>query len=169
MKWNESDFWPAIGAGLLTLVYVPAVYFEAATASLNDRYQPGIDTLQLFVMPGALLCAVFLAALLGKSYTSARLAFFFSRTALFACALLFLLTVIPSSGPPSDWVFSKDRSLAKAVKIALLQPSFSNRSSASVVGSGILAFIIFIGSSRIAKKRHDMAANRTRENSAPVT
>jgi len=161
MNSKPNIFWYTVGVGILTLTYMLAAYFQAATASLKDSYQPGIEILRLFTMPGALLFAVFLAAFLVKSYTSARLSVIFCRAALCVCALLFIITVFPWSKSSGNWLFPEERTLSTTVKTALFQPSFSNRSSISAASSGAFAFILLAASTRLAKKRHNQSLKRT--------
>jgi hypothetical protein len=130
-----------VGTGItaaLLAVYVVALYFRAATASLNDQYQPGIELLQLMVWPGALLVGVIASASLGRSELAWSIAWRVCVGAILACLLL-LLFVAAHEPKPRPWVFPADRTLQGTVHRSLFNPSFSNRSTGSIVGSAMFA------------------------------
>ena len=130
----------AITSALLA-TYAVALYFRAATASLHDRYQPGIEALQLVVWPGALLVGVIAGAWLSRSELAWSVARRACIGAIVVCLVLLLFVSVhePKSRP---WVFPADRTLQGTVHRSLLTPSFSNRSTGSIVGSAIFAAAI---------------------------
>jgi hypothetical protein len=127
----------AIAAALLT-TYAVALYFRAATASLDDQYQPGIESLQLVIWPGALLVGVIASASLSQSELAWSVARRVCVGAVAVCLLL-LLFVAAHEPKPRPWVFPADRTLQGTVHRSLFTPSFSNRSTGSIVGSAIFA------------------------------
>jgi hypothetical protein len=157
---DASGLWAAAGAVLVTSLYALALYFCAATASLYDSYQPGIEWLRVFITPGGLLFGVFLIACLNSSYWSARLAILSSAGAILVC-LLMLAFISIHDGSASTWVFPENRSLFGTVRAALFQPSFSNRSFGSVVASGFFALVCLGGSLYISRRRHNQSSQRT--------
>jgi hypothetical protein len=127
------------------VLYALALYFQAATASLSNTYQPGIKLLQVVISPSGLLLLVFLVACLRKSYAAARVAMATSAGAILVCALM-LAFIAGHGDSPKTWQPPGDRSLSSTVRVALFQPSFSNRSIGSVVGNGFLALLVLGGS-----------------------
>ena len=129
----------AMAVVALMLPYVGGVYFRAATASLSDDHQPGMESLKLCIQPGLVLLLPLLLAWLTKARGFMQVARWSSVCGLFACIVLLVFCV--SHGPSSgvQWLAAGTRSLATTVQQALFQPSFSNRSVASVAGSAVFA------------------------------
>ena len=146
---------------VLGLAYAMALYFQAATASLTDDYQPGIGLLITIVSPTGLLLATLLVACLRKTGSSARIAVLTCAGAV-AVSVLLLAFVHVHEGAPGTWRFPESRSLGGTVRLAVFQPRFSNRSEGSVVGSGVCAALLLAASVRLARRR------RRRSPSAPT-
>jgi hypothetical protein len=68
-----------------------------------------------------------------------------SAGAILVCALM-LAFIAGHGDSPKTWQPPGDRSLSSTVRVALFQPSFSNRSIGSVVGYGFLALLVLGGS-----------------------
>lgn len=150
----------AVQAAPVLMLYALALYFQAATASLSNTYQPGIKLLQAVISPSGLLLLVFLVACLRKSYAAARVAMATSAGAILVSALM--LAFIASHGDsPKTWQFPGARSLSSTVRVALSQPSFSNRSIGSVVGNGFLALLVLGGSVYFSRRRRINPVQRT--------
>ena len=89
----------AVQAVPVLMLYALALYFQAATASLSNTYQPGIELLRAVISPSGLLLLVFLVACLRKSYAAARVATVTGAGAILVCALM--LASIASHGDGS--------------------------------------------------------------------
>lgn len=59
--------WEVMATFSFMLAYAAGVYFHAATASLSDAYQPGLDSLKRYVQPGIALWVLPLIAYGWKS------------------------------------------------------------------------------------------------------
>lgn len=150
----------AVQAALILVLYASALYFQAATASLSNIYQPGIESLRVSVSPGGLLVVVFLVACIRKSFVVAHLAMLTSAGAILVSVLM-LAFVAGHGGSPNTWRFPEARSLSGTVRLALFQPSFSNRSIGSVAGNGFLALFVLAGSAYLSRRRHNNPVQRT--------
>ncbi|THT98807.1 hypothetical protein E9531_13500 [Lampropedia puyangensis] len=139
---------------VVALVYAAMLYFRAATASLDDHYQPGISTLQSWCMPGALLFGLTLVAVAFRSVLAAQVAVYTSISAIIICAFL-LIFVISHSGNRNSWVFPQQRTLQTTIHTALFSPNFSNRSTGSIIGSAIVASC-FLGISGFVLRRRKL-------------
>ncbi len=137
-KWVAITFFVA--------VYAMALYFQAATASLYDRYQPGIEFLQICLTPSLLLVVSVIASLMykGKGYRE------FLKGACLACiAVGFALAafVFLYEAQSKTWIFPEDRTLMNTLESSLLDPVFSNRSilsvSVNIVFSSLLVGWLF--------------------------
>lgn len=147
-----------VPAVLVAVAYTLALYFQAATASLSNAYQAGIELLRSVVSPGGLLMAVFLVACLRKSYAASRVAMLASAGAVLVSALMLAL-VVGHQGNSNTWQFPEARSLSGTLHQALCRPSFSNRSVASVAGSGVLALLVLGGSAYLSRRRQNNPLN----------
>ena len=154
-------------AAVIVMLYALALYFQAATASLSNAYQPGIEVLRAVVSPGGLLLVVFLIACLRKSYAAIRVATLASAGALFVSTLM-LVVVAGHGGSLNTWQFPEARSLSGTVYLALFQPSFSNRSIGAVAGNGFLALLALGGSAYLSRRRHNQSVQRTGPDGPPA-
>ncbi|WP_143226736.1 hypothetical protein [Acidovorax sp. 62] len=150
----------AVQAAPVLMLYALALYFQAATASLSNTYQPGIKLLQAVISPSGLLLLVFLVACLRKSYAAARVAMATSAGAILVSALM-LAFIAGHGDSPKTWQFPGARSLSSTVQVALFQPSFSNRSIGSVVGNGLLALLVLGGSVYFSRRLRINPVQRT--------
>lgn len=145
----RANLWPGVATAILAVPYAAAVYFWAATASLYDSYQPGIDLLHRLIIPGFLIGGIFLIASLTKSHSIVRLTVLLSSAAVVICTLLLVVVVgsTPSTDPAPD-----DHSLKSTIEFALSRPSFSNRSVVVVFESGAFAGLVLFGSLRLSRR-----------------
>ncbi len=150
----------AVQAVPVLMLYALALYFQAATASLSNTYQPGIELLRAVISPSGLLLLVFLVACLRKSYAAARVATVTGAGAILVCALM-LASIASHGDSPITWQPDGARSLSSTVQVALFQPSFSNRSIGSVVGNGFLALLVLGGSVYFSRRRRINPVQRT--------
>lgn len=134
----------AVQALPVLVLYALALYFQAATASLSNTYQSGIELLRAVISPSGLLLLVFLVACLRQSYAIARVVMATSAGAILVSALM-LAFIAGHDDSSKTWQFPEARSLSGTVQAALFEPSFSNRSIGSVVGNGFLAMLVFGG------------------------
>ena len=144
----------------VALIYAAMLYFRAATASLDDHYQPGISTLQSWFMPGALLFALTLVAVAFRSVLAAQVAVFTNLSAIVICAFL-LIFVISHPGNPNSWVFPQHRTLQTTIHTALFSPNFSSRSKGSIIGSAVVASC-FLGISCLVLRRRKLTIHSSR-------
>ena len=144
----------------VALIYAAMLYFRAATASLDNHYQPGISTLQNWFMPGALLFALTLVAVAFRSVLAAQVAVFTNLSAIVICAFL-LIFVISHPGNPNSWVFPQHRTLQTTIHTALFSPNFSNRSKGSIIGSAVVASC-FLGISCLVLRRRKLTIHSSR-------
>ena len=138
----------------VALIYAAMLYFRAATASLDDHYQPGISTLQSWFMPGALLFALTLVAVAFRSVLAAQVAVFTNLSAIVICTFL-LIFVISHPGNRNSWVFPQHRTLQTTIHTALFSPNFSSRSKGSIIGSAVVASC-FLGISGLVLRRRKL-------------
>lgn len=120
-------------------LYSASVYFDAATASLSDAYQPGLDAFKLCVQPGLWLLLPLLLAYCMKTQQAAQVALWCGIGGLVCCGILFAFCSLHMPRGGSSWVAPEMRTLGRTLHAALLLPSFSNRSLGSIAGSGIFA------------------------------
>ena len=144
---------------LVTLLYGMTLYFRAATASLHDGYQPGIEALRLYVNPGLQLGLITAGAVTSRSAFPARVAVHACLAAIATCALM-LAVVSSHPGNRNTWVFPQQRSLESTVHTALFTPNFSGRSKSSIAGSAIVA-LCWLGVSSCVFLRRKRAAHTT--------
>lgn len=140
------------------LAYAAGVYFHAATASLSDAYQPGLDNVKRYVQPGI---ALWLLPLIAYGWKSVRLAKIAQRCALLGlacCALLYAFCRLHSPEAGIPWVAPADRTLVSTVHRSLFSPSFSNRSLGSIAGSAILAAMAWLLGASIERKLKQRAS-----------
>lgn len=129
-------------AALLWLAYAALLYLQAATASLDDRYLPGIRPLRALACPGALLLIPLVLAWRTRHAALAQLAW---RTAAGACvlcaALLAWIALAPAPGGASAHLPPQARTLGTVLHAAMRYPAFSNRSWIATTGSAAWALI----------------------------
>lgn len=140
---------------IVALLYGMTLYFRAATASLHDGYQPGIEALRLYASPGLLLGVLTVLAVISRSAFPARTAVHACLAALVVCALM-LGVVSSHPGNRDTWVFPQQRSLESTVHTALFTPNFSGRSKGSIAGSAIVA-LCWLGVASCALRRRRKA------------
>jgi hypothetical protein len=131
-----------VAVALVTANYAAMLYFQTATASLHDEYQPGIEAMKAWISPGALLLILVAGAAFLRSSFVLQIAKSSCKAALLVCVLLFLLVSV-HRGNRNTWVFPQQRSLEGTARIALFSPNFSNRSTGTVLGSAGIALLCF--------------------------
>lgn len=131
----------------LLLLYLVGIYVLAATASLYDNYQPGIEAFKLCLQPGLLLTAALAFACSGKSLATAQSAQRLALAALAACGLLLLVISQHESAPRIGHVWPQQRTLGSTLMQALFQPSFSGRSKLTTIVSGLWALLVHLAAS----------------------
>ena len=146
----------------LALLYFACVYFRAATASLFDKYQPGIEALVQSVQPGLVLLVPLVVAYCAKTKSSAHVALWAGLAGVAACTVLWLFCAMHESKGAPRWVPPSERILANTVTNALLRPSFSGRSLLSIGQSVVFAVVIsgmaFVLGRRRTFRETDMSA-----------
>lgn len=140
------------------LAYATGVYFRAATASLSDAYQPGLDSLKRYVLPGIAMWVLPLIAYGLKSVHLAKCAQRCALLGLACCALLYVLCWLHSPEAGISWVAPADRTLAGTIHQSLFKPAFSNRSLGSIAGSAILAAMAWLLGASIERKLKQRAS-----------
>jgi hypothetical protein len=136
---------------LALLIYAVALYFRVATASLTDSYQPGIEALRKGIWPSVVLWGPLAVALVRKSPAWMDATRAISAGALVCCVVLLLLVKLGGDAAPGR-VAGEGRSLGATVRIALVQPSFSNRSVGSLIGSAAVASITCLASFALGRR-----------------
>ena len=131
--------WEVMATFSFMLAYAAGVYFHAATASLSDAYQPGLDSLKRYVQPGIALWVLPLIAYGWKSVHLTKVAQRCALGGLVCCAMLYVFCSVHQSTAGMSWVAPADRTLASTVQRSLFSPSFSGRSMGSITGSAIFA------------------------------
>lgn len=147
----EFIAWPLL-ATASSMLYAAMLYFRAATASLDDGYQPGIEALQAWARPSLLLAIAPLLAIGTRSTFMTRLAVANSICATLICAIL-LVVVSVHPGNANTWQFPQDRSLEETIRIALISPNFSGHSKGRIVVSGAIALTWLCISALFAYRR----------------
>ena len=140
--------------GALLLPYAVGVYFHAATASLSDDYQPGIERLKLSIQPGLVLLLPLLLAWLLKARGLIQIAQWSSLCGLLACLVVLVFCASHGQSGGVQWVAPNHRSLTTTVQQALFQPSFSSRSVGSVLGSAVFAMGLLMLNCIVCRKLH---------------
>src|SRR5690554_4722621 len=110
MQSRTPQLLAAASAVCLLLVYGAGVYFRAATASLHDDYQPGIEAVRLWVWPGAVLISVVAFAGLTRSALLWLIARWVCVGAVVVCLFLLVFVQVHESSP-QRWVFPHERTL----------------------------------------------------------
>ena len=128
---------------LFASVYGALLYFRAATASLFDDYQPGIELLRQWLNPLWIAAVVWLAALIKGTAVWTQFARDSAATALLLCLLMYLL-VASHRGTQNPWQFPQERTLTNTVQIALLAPNFSSRSKLEIAVNGALSGLCLV-------------------------
>ena len=139
---------------LMVSLYGALLYFHAATASLRDTYQPGIETMQLLSAPEAILLLILLVSVVVKQHWLAIFAFYCSIGAFVACAILFVL-IATHDGNTNTWASPDDRTLQKTVITAMFEPSFSGRSTGRVLSNGAIAVLSIVSSAYVLRRRYN--------------
>ena len=148
-------------------LYGGMLYFRVATASLDDRYQPGIEALRLYASPGLLLGVLTLGGLVFRASVVARVAQRACVAALVVCVLLFGV-VFTHSGSYHPWVFPEARTLAGTVQTALFSPTFSNRSTIFIiVSAGVALFWLAVSSWAVRTRRPSKPSIKSAEEISP--
>ena len=137
---------------LLAIVLAASLYLFAATASINEAYQPGISAFRLRLHP-VLTVLVFAgcplaAGLLGSSEwrAAARIGAGLARTALLISAVfLAAVAMAELAGLQCRTPPPVERRLEATLRHALRCPEFSNRSLATPVFTGLTSLaLVFI-------------------------
>ena len=136
---------------IISLVFAGMLYFRAATASLHDRYQPGVEEIRWLVSPGIFISLIVVAAVLTGSRFAARLAYRCSLVSLVFCTAMVILSV-SYRGDKIHWSLSQDRNLESTIQTALLSPDFSNRSTLYLIGISLVAPICLRFSARLCSR-----------------
>ncbi|AVO34248.1 hypothetical protein [Ottowia oryzae] len=151
-----------LGAALAVLCYAAALYFLAATTSLYDDYVPGIRALRRGVWPSAFWLVPLAIAWASRSATWARTSVLISAGAVLSCGLLLALVLVHKAAPGTR-VHADDRSLASTVRVALVHPSFSNRSTGTLVGGAVGAAIgLGLSMAQVRRCRRTAPASESR-------
>ena len=141
-----------VAISVLVLAFALTLYFQAATASLSDAYQPGIEFLRNVVRPAWVVLAVLLVASMWGSATGLRIArLTCAGAAIFALCLAIGVSV--HEGSPRAWVLPEGRSLKESVRLAMLEPQFSNRSLVTITVNGLFAALVFCGAVFLSRRR----------------
>ncbi|WP_303759311.1 hypothetical protein [Alcanivorax jadensis] len=130
-----------IGVIVFLAIYAVALYFQSATASLHDRYQPGIEFLQMLVSPALMLIV---SAFLALMITSRRYRSFLKSSYL-GCAVIGVLLgafVFFHESRASNWASPEGRTMLNTLHASLFSPSFSNRSVVVVLGNALFSFAL---------------------------
>lgn len=128
-------------AVVLLALYAGFMYFQAATASIGEDYQPGISRVQLLLSPGLLLLLLVLAGWLTRNGFIRRLAQIVTGGAIVICLLIILFIY---TGGDSTETIEVPRMLSSTIYKALFYPNFSNRSYAAPFYGGIFALLMFM-------------------------
>ena len=145
---------PRVPVALVVLAlwaYAAALYFRVATASLTDAYQPGIEALRGAVWPSVVLWVPLALALVFKSAVWMEASRAISAGAVVCCAVLLLLVKLSGGAAPGR-IGGESRSLSTTVRVALLQPRFSNRSVGSLIGSAAGASLACLASLALVRR-----------------
>jgi len=144
---------------LLMVTFIGMLYFNLASASLSDSYQPGIEKLQAFLNPMYISFIMLALVILVNSPWLISLSKAYFVGVIIICIFMVIFVSI-YHGPTSNWSFPEERTLIDTIDKALAQPSFSNRSAAKVVFNGVISLIAlgmtyFVGQIRYNKQNQD--------------
>ena len=161
----------------ILLLYTGTLYFQAATASLHEGYQPGIDRLKPVLEPVWLLLGLAVYTWLKRSAPAFKRIYMTSAGAFLVClGMLGVIIAIDNwkakntgntwfSHQTPAWVCGhtnhrentvirpEERLLICTVYTALFRPSFSNRSYSAVLGSSCVALLFCIWAA-VMRKHH---------------
>ncbi len=119
----------------MVVIFLVLTYLQMCIASLDDNYQPGIETFKLLFSPLWLLwLMLFLLLLRAKQQRLLVFAKLFYRAAFLATIVMLVVFFIVNSLPGmhltrhTTWVKPEERELCKTLIIALTSADFSNRS-----------------------------------------
>ena len=142
-----------LAVGLALALYGLLLYFHAATASLYDDHQPGIQALRAALSPSVVLLLVLLVATVLPTRRAAQVAVLCCAGACVLALLMAAVTVGVHVHSRSTWVPPESRTLADTVYVALVHPAFSNRSNFSMVGSAVFAMACLSGALWLWRRR----------------
>ncbi|MFG5778100.1 hypothetical protein ACFIQF_13585 [Comamonas sp. J-3] len=157
---SPMRLWPSMVFWTFLLLYLVGIYVLAATASLYDNYQPGIEALKRWLQPGLLLTAALAFACFGKSLETAQSAQRLALAALAACGLLLLVISQHESSHRIGHVWPEQRTLGSTLMRALFQPSFSGRSKLTTTVSGLWALLVLLVASWRTRRLRKQAQER---------
>lgn len=157
---SPMRLWPSMVFWTFLLLYLVGIYVLAATASLYDSYQPGIEAFKRWLQPGLLLTAALAFACFGKSLETAKLTQRLALAALTACGLLLLVIAQHESSPRIGHVWPEQRTLGSTLMQALFQPSFSGRSKLTSMVSGLWALLVLLVASWRTRRLRKQAQER---------
>jgi hypothetical protein len=143
---------------IFAVVFSAELYLFAATASINDRYQPGIASFRMRFHPLTLLFVLaggpLLLGLLWRAHRSA-LSRFSERISLVGGVLcvvaLVSLLIFEGMEVRCDEPLPAVRELGTTLRYALGCPIFSGRSGGIAVYGGLLCTLLFWGSRRLGR------------------
>lgn len=138
-------------------LYAALLYAQAATASLTDAYQPGMERLRWLTRPGWLLLGLLaLAWLRPQARLASQLVCICAGAALLCAALAAWLVWLDAPGRAANtWLPPQARNLGTVLHTALWTPSFSNRSLGATLGNAIWALAACALAERSRRKKHE--------------
>lgn len=149
-KFTKKEYFIA---SILGIIYSILLYVFAATASLRNTYQPGIENLHITLNPNNLTILVIGTILLVKKRFLVKVSVLFL---IFAIIISIVLTIFVSTyqGSIGEWVLPENRTLLGTVKRSVFEPVFSGRSTARTTFSGICAVIGYGLSCAVLRRRY---------------
>ena len=150
-------------AAAFALLLGAALYVSAATASVFDKYQPGMSDFRSRVSPGRLILIVVgtpLAATFVPQLraAAARMARTLARVALATVAAALVALVALDRVEPCTTAASESRDLHGTLRQSLLCPKLSNRSYFVPFYAGALScFLLWIAKRRQTASHDDSA------------
>lgn len=135
-------------AGLLAPVFLPVylglLYFQLATAALDDRHAAGIGALQWVASPGLLLALLVLAGIASRREGWLRSVQRCAVLALIGGALLGMFVVTQIAPGDAAAVLPAGASLGTTLRAALLAPRFSSEAFGATIVSEFAALFWFM-------------------------
>jgi hypothetical protein len=155
---RRSSPFSVVLVAVFAVVFSAELYLFAATASIYDRYQPGITSFRMRFHPITLLFVLaggsLLLGLLWRAHRSALSRFSESISlvggVLCVVALVSLL-ILGGTGVRCDEPLPTVRELGTTLRYALGCPTFSGRSGGIAVYGGLLSALLFWGSRRLGR------------------
>ncbi len=123
------------------------LYVQMCIASLTDRYQLGIEKIQLFQPSIITISLTVLAIVTNVKYKKTAKKFFrqFYCFSFLLMAIIFIGYIVNDlSNMPSYWSFQNQRTLFQTLKISISHPDFSGRSFAIFIQNLILLVILVV-------------------------